>query len=53
MMVVPPESMTLTEINTSPEHRFRDGAETVFGIRVDGISKAPDNYYVPRDIEKF
>ena len=53
MMVLPENAKTLKEIHHSEGLRLRDGANSIYGIRVDGIPKAPDNYYLPRDISKY
>ena len=50
MVVMPDDSKTLAEITQSGGLNLRDGAESTWGIRMDGIPKAPDNYYHQKDL---
>ena len=48
--VVPAEAMTLSEIKKAGNCSVKEGAESVLALRMDVIPKAPDSYFLPRDI---
>ena len=48
--VVPAEAKTLSDIKQAGNCFIKEGAESVLALRMDGIPKAPDNYFLPRDI---
>ena len=50
MTTVAPDAKTLAEINNCGGLRLKDGAESIRAVRIDGIPKAPDSYYLPKDI---
>jgi hypothetical protein len=54
-MVVAEDARTMREVAQSGDMKLKDGANPVplFGIRLDGVPKAPDNYYLTSDIAKL
>ena len=51
--VLPEEAKTQFEIDNSGDLKLKDGAQPIFGIRMDGIPKGPASYYHPRDIVRI
>ena len=52
MAVAPAEAQTLYEINQSGNLKLKDEAQSIWGIRADGIPRGPDSYYLQKDVIK-
>ena len=52
MSVAPADAQTLYEINQSGNLKLKDEAQSIWGIRVDGIPRGPDSYYLQKDVIK-